>query len=89
MNWFGLPEAERAARAVLSEDLCTIDGIEHYVRGSLEVPVIGCPELFVWGVWVSISDASLKRILELWDAPVVENEPPRFGLVQHVARWVS
>ncbi len=78
-NWFGLPEAERETRAELSDDLCMIDGSEHYVRGCLEVPVLDSPELFVWGVWVSISEASVKRILELWDAAVVENEPPRFG----------
>jgi hypothetical protein len=78
-NWFGLPEAERATRAKLSEDLCTIDGREHYVRGCLEIPVIGSPEPFVWGVWASVSEASLKRILELWNAPDVEGEPPRFG----------
>jgi hypothetical protein len=30
-------------------------------------------------VWVSVSEARFARILELWDAPVVENEPPKFG----------
>jgi len=35
--------------------------------------------LLIWGVWVSVSEASFARILELWDAPVVENEPPKFG----------
>jgi hypothetical protein len=78
-NWFGLPEVERQMRAELSDDICTIDGSEHYVRGCLEVPVLESPESLVWGVWVSISEASVKRILELWDAAVVENEPPQFG----------
>jgi hypothetical protein len=78
-NWFAIPEEERPTRAALSADLCTIDGREHYVRGCVEIPVIGCDELFVWGVWASISDESLRRILDLWEAPVIENEPPRFG----------
>jgi hypothetical protein len=78
-NWFAIPEDERAARAKLSDDLCMIDGVEHYVRGCVEIPVLDCSEPFVWGVWVSISEESLRRILDLWDAPVVENEPPRFG----------
>ncbi len=78
-NWFGLPEAERETRAKLSDDLCMIDGSEHYVRGCLEIPVLDSPELFVWGVWASISETSRRRILELWEAAVVDDEPPRFG----------
>ncbi len=78
-NWLGLPEAERETRAKLSDDLCIIDDTEHYVRGCLEIPVLDSPDRFVWGVWVSVSKASFRRILELWNAPVVENEPPRFG----------
>ena len=38
-NWFGLPETERAVRAKLTADICTIDDTEHYVRGCLEIPV--------------------------------------------------
>jgi hypothetical protein len=30
-------------------------------------------------VWVSVSKESFVRILELWDAPVVEKELPKFG----------
>ncbi len=85
-NWFGLPEAERETRAKLSDDLCMIDGSEHYVRGCLEIPVLDSPESFVWGVWVSISEDSLRRILGLWSAPVIDNEPPRFGWL---SGWIT
>ena len=78
-NWFGLSESERATRAKLTDDLCTIDGVEHYVRGCLEVPVLNTSETLVWGVWASISEKSLARILALWNVPVIENEPPCFG----------
>ena len=37
-NWFALSEAERPTRAKLTDDLCIIDGKEHYVRGCLEAP---------------------------------------------------
>ena len=78
-NWFGLPEDERATRATLTDDICIIDGVERYIRGCLEVPVLGRSENFVWGVWVSISEKSLERILATWNGPVVEDEAPRFG----------
>jgi hypothetical protein len=78
-NWFALTEAERAARAKLSPDLCMIDGVQHYVRGCLEIPVSDTKETFVWGVWVSVSEKSLRYILDRWTSPIGPDEPPRFG----------
>jgi hypothetical protein len=85
-NWFGLTEAERASRAQLGSDLCTIDGREHYVRGCLEIPVIDSSESFVWGVWVSVSEESLRYILSKWQAQIPEDEPPRSGWL---SSWIS
>ena len=78
-HWFGLPEQERQARAVLSEDVCTVDGRDHFVRACLEIPVRGLDRPFVWGVWVSLSEASVRRAAELFDADPGPGEPPRFG----------
>lgn len=78
-NWFALPEAERAARARLSADVCIIDGREFYVRGCIEIPVIDCVEMLIHGVWVSVSEESFRYIHERWDSPFVDDEPPRFG----------
>ena len=77
--WLALPEAERAARAVLAEDFCTIDGGHHFVRACLEIPVLGQDQRFVWGVWVSLSEASVRRAAELFKADPPPGEPPRFG----------
>ena len=77
--WFEIPEAERERRALLNADFCTIDGEYHFIRGCLEIPIIGMDEVFVWGVWVSLSEASMRRAAELWNAEVIEDEPPRFG----------
>lgn len=78
-NWVALPEAEREARAILTDDLCTIGDNEFYVRGCLEIPVAGSPEPLVWGAWVSVSQDSFRFILDHWDAPNADDEPARFG----------
>ncbi len=85
-NWFALPEAERAARARLSADVCIIDGKEFYVRGCIEIPVAGCPEMLVQGVWVSVSEESFLHILKRWDSPADDDEPPRFGWL---CNWIK
>jgi hypothetical protein len=85
-NWFALSEAERDTRGELSEDICVIDGTERYVRGCIEIPVAGSEEPLVWGVWASVSEQSLHRIIELREAPVIENEPPRFGWL---CNWIK
>lgn len=64
-HWLGLTEAE--------------DGRQIFVRGCLEVPIIGQDEVFIWGAWTSVSAKSFARIRELWDSPVPEDEPPLFG----------
>jgi hypothetical protein len=85
-NWFGLTEAERATRAKLTADICTIDGKEHYVRGCLEIPVSGSSENLIWGLWVSVSEDSLRYILSKWSAQIGEDEPPRF---EWLGTWID
>ena len=76
--WTQLSEEERR-HAFLGADICTI-GEDRFIRGCLEIPVIGRPERFVWGVWSSLSDQSLQRAYELWDAAKIpSDEPVRFG----------
>jgi hypothetical protein len=79
LNWFALPKDQRAARAKLDSDICIIDNREWYVRGCLEVPIVGSSEPFVWGIWVSVSEESLRYILDKWQAEIGPEEPPRFG----------
>ncbi|HEX4570880.1 MAG TPA: DUF2199 domain-containing protein [Dongiaceae bacterium] len=80
--WVGLSEEERNRLGRLDRDVCTVrheDGRHIFIRGCLEIPIIGSDERLVWGVWVSVSEQSFARILELWDLPVGNDEPPRFG----------
>src|ERR1700685_529535 len=78
-HWDGLPAAERESRAKLHTDFCTIDDQYFFVRACLEIPVLGQPEIFVWGVWPSLSGENSRRALELWHKEPLEREPARFG----------
>lgn len=80
-HWYQIPESEREHRAKRDNDVCIIDRKDIFVRGVIEIPIIGKDDRFRWGVWVSVSDESFDRIVELWDAPVIENEPPKPGLL--------
>ncbi|MBS0201512.1 MAG: DUF2199 domain-containing protein [Planctomycetes bacterium] len=77
--FYSIPDDERESRCDLTDEVCMIDGQEFFIRGCLEIPVLDGPQPFVWGVWVSVSKSSLKRIGELWQLPGREQEPPCFG----------
>lgn len=70
---------EQRARSECSSDQCVIDGRYYFVRGCIEVPVLDGPGPLVWGVWVSLSATSFRRMQELWETPGRETEPPCFG----------
>lgn len=76
--WFALPEAERARRGKIDTDVCRLDD-NVFVRGCLEIPILDAQDKFVWGVWVSLSEGSFARILDLWSTDVPDDEPPLFG----------
>jgi hypothetical protein len=77
--WAQIPESERAQHGKCDSDLCMIDRRDFFVRGCLEIPIIGRDDRFVWGMWVSVSETNFHRILDLWSASDAENEPPMFG----------
>lgn len=80
--WFTIPEAEREERALLSSDMCLIDGQHGFIVGNLEIPVLDADEHFSWDVWVSLSLPNFKQAFKLWEQAGRESEPPYFG-------WVS
>ncbi|MFJ4850434.1 MULTISPECIES: DUF2199 domain-containing protein [unclassified Streptomyces] len=65
--------------SMLSSDQCVIKGQHFFVRGLIEIPVIGGQDVFSWGVWVSLSRDNFARALEVWDTEGREAEPPSFG----------
>ena len=74
-----MPPDERAARCYLDSDFCVIDNQYFFVRACLELPVIGTIESFVWGVWVSLSDASFKVFVNCYEEAQRSHNGPFFG----------
>lgn len=78
-TWYTIPEAERQNRSLLTEDYCAIDNKDFFVRGCLEIPIIGREGPLIWGVWVSLSRTNWLRERSLAQDPSRTAEPPYFG----------
>ena len=65
---FAIPEHERAERVILDADTCSIDNEHFFIRTTLEIPIAGLDQPFVWGVWVSQSRASFLRYIATFDS---------------------
>lgn len=74
-----VPENEYEDRVEENSDQCIVDGKHFFVRGHIEIPVIDTGEVFVWSVWVSLSERSFDAMSENWDSEGRENSEPFFG----------
>ena len=74
--WETLSAAEQGE---LTPDLCSIDHASFFVRGHLEIPIQGTDELFIYAVWVSLSETNFARTRALWNDTARAQEPPYFG----------
>ncbi|MFJ2517265.1 DUF2199 domain-containing protein [Streptomyces griseoviridis] len=73
------PSFESEPDSMLSSDQCVIKGQHFFIRGLIEIPVIGSQDLFSWGVWVSLSRDSFAHALNVWNTEGREAEKPYFG----------
>ncbi|MFF6955659.1 DUF2199 domain-containing protein [Streptomyces sp. NPDC008317] len=73
------PAFEADTNSMLSSDQCVIRGQHFFIKGLIEIPVIGGEDVFSWGVWVSLSKDSFTRAVDLWDTEGRETEKPYFG----------
>jgi hypothetical protein len=74
-----IPEEQRQGRVLADSDLCIVDDRHFFIRGMLELPILGTTKSFTWLVWVSLSEENLNRAADLWETPGREREPPYFG----------
>jgi hypothetical protein len=75
-HYYQLPDEEREARSVLTEDTCVIDGEDYFIRGTIELPVHGQEATFGLGVWVSQKDTNFGCYVQNPDTPEIG---PFFG----------
>lgn len=73
------PEFAGEPDSMLSEDLCVIRGEAFFIQGMIEIPVRDTGEVFSWGVWTSLSKQSFGRVIDRWEDPDRDREPPYFG----------
>jgi hypothetical protein len=79
LNYYAIPEPQRASRCDLGSDDCVIDRNSFFVRGCLEIPVHGADEPLIWGVWVSLSEQSFKAWLKVFEEEHRSHVGPFFG----------
>ena len=63
--WISIPAGNRAENSELGSDQCILDG-RFFVRGRIEIPVIGTEEIFAWLVWAEVSNTDFMNISRLW-----------------------
>lgn len=63
----------------LNSDLCVIEKRDYFVRGLIEIPILGSERSFRWGVWTSLSKPNLDKMVKLWNDQKLLDEPPYFG----------
>ena len=62
-----------------NSDFCVIGKDHFFIRGLIEIPIIGRTEAFHFGVWVSLSESNFSCMVGLWEDPAIVNEPAHFG----------
>jgi hypothetical protein len=75
-----LTEDHRQAYAHADDDLCRIalptETARMFVRCVLPVQVHGLTDVFRWGLWCEIEEATFARILDLWNDDNQSDEAP-------------
>ena len=74
-----IPEDAKPERVVNDGETCVVDDRAFFIKGSIEIPVQGAADPFVWTVWVSLSEENFVRALDLWQNLARVEEPPYFG----------
>jgi len=73
-----LPEEDQK-RSFLNNDLCVIEERDYFIRGVIEIPIIGTTECFRWGVWSSLSVKNFQFVVDHWDDRDLDRIEPMFG----------
>ena len=62
-----LSQEERDARATIGSDQCILDSQSFFLRGMIEIPIVGSDQPFLWGVWAAVREESFDEISDSWE----------------------
>ena len=79
LYFYSVPAEDRDRRCILESDTCVIDQEHFFVRGCLEIAVLGEKDSFAWGVWVSLSKDHFTDFVAYFEAPKRSHIGPFFG----------
>ncbi len=82
-----LSDEQKRTIAKKSDDFCSINDEDFFIRGILFTPIIGMDLDFGWGVWVSLSRTNFQRYIELFNAEDPSGEGPYFGWFSNRMPW--
>lgn len=80
--WYQL-SAEEKSNSDINSDLCIIDNKQFFIRGCINIPVQEESDIFVWDVWVSLSEENFELQQNYW------YEDDREHLLQPMFGWLS
>jgi len=73
-----MPEDEvRIAR--LGTDLANVGEKHFFIRGVIEIPIIGFADALNYGVWTSLSQKNYAWVYDHWDDRNLHQHPPMFS----------
>jgi hypothetical protein len=70
---------EKLHRTFLDEEYCAIDDENFFVRGIINLPIIGTDETFCWGVWGSLSRQNFEILIKADEDESPVDLPPMFS----------
>ena len=77
--YYTVPADQREQRCTLTSDLCSIDDRDFFIRGCLDIPIVGESTRFSWGAWCSVSRGNFEKYREVFDQPHQSGVGPFFG----------
>jgi hypothetical protein len=65
-RWSFLPSGtmDKPGKSFLDEDYCAVDDEYFFLRGIIQLPILGTAETFCWGVWGSLSRTNFETLLK-------------------------
>jgi hypothetical protein len=87
-RWSLLPSGalEDTCKTFLDSDYCSVDGEYFFVRGIIELPILGSAEDFCWGVWGSLSRENFEALIR---ADAKNEQPEKREMFSWLSTWMS